>query len=200
MKVLDFELFIVLISNSYSQEILHTNAELAEEVDKLYKTEDRILIEKDQMSDDMTSLRETIQKLQDNLNLSANLEESEAVRRENDQLRLENELLTSSQKSTADKLHVVEKKMENLRKELMKERQKCADVTTWRDQLVEKNKRLVEENERLGSDLTDELFLTIIVYRLTSRAEHLEGLVNQEIGDIGDILQTIKIIQERKVL
>ena len=149
MKVLDFELFIVLISNSYSQEILHTNAELAEEVDKLYKTEDRILIEKDQMSDDMTSLRETIQKLQDNLNLSANLEESESVRQENDQLRLENELLTSSQKSTAYKLHVVEKKMENLRKELMKERQKCADVTTWRDQLVEKNKRLVEENERL---------------------------------------------------
>ena len=152
MKVLDFELFIVLISNSYSQEILHTNAELAEEVDKLYKTEDRILIEKDQMSDDMTSLRETIQKLQDNLNLSANLEESESVRQENDQLRLENELLTSSQKSTAYKLHVVEKKMENLRKELMKERQKCVDVTTWRDQLVEKNKRLVEENERLGSD------------------------------------------------
>ena len=134
--------------NSDSQEILHTNAELAEEVDKLYKTEDRILIEKDQMSDDMTSLRETIQKLQDNLNLSANLEESESVREENNQLRLENELLTSSQKNTADKLHVVEKKMENLRKELMKERQKCVDVTTWRDQLVEKNKKLVEENER----------------------------------------------------
>ena len=48
--------------------------------------------------------------------------------------------------------------------------------------------------------MTVELLLMIIVYRLTSRAEHLEGLVNQEIGDIGDILQTIKIIQERKVL
>ena len=123
--------------------------ELAEEVDKLYKSEDRILLERDQMSEEMISLRTTIQKLlQDNLNSSAGLEEKESVRRENEQLKLENELLTSSQKNTADKLHVVEKSMENLRRELVKESQKCVDLTAWKDQIVEKNKKLTAENER----------------------------------------------------
>ena len=123
--------------------------ELAEEVDKLYKSEDRILLERDQMSEEMISLRTTLQKLlQDNLNSSAGLEEKESVRRENEQLKLENELLTSSQKNTADKLHVVEKSMENLRRELVKESQKCVDLAAWKDQIVEKNKKLTAENER----------------------------------------------------
>ena len=123
--------------------------ELAEEVDKLYKSEDRILLERDQISEEMISLRTTIQKLlQDNLNSSAGLEEKESVRRENEQLKLENELLTSSQKNTADKLHVVEKSMENLRRELVKESQKCVDLAAWKDQIVEKNKKLTAENER----------------------------------------------------
>ena len=41
------------------------------------------------------------------------------------------------------------------------------------------------------------LIVIILLSRLMLRAEHLEGLVNQEIGDITNILHTIKMIQEK---
>ena len=62
--------------------------------------------------------------------------------------QLENGFLTSSQKNTADRLHVMEKEMEEQAALLNEEREKLANVTTWKDQIVEKNKKLTEENEK----------------------------------------------------
>ena len=53
----------VLKSLCNTQEVLQTNEELAEEVDKLYKSEDRILLEREKMSEEMKSLRATSQNL-----------------------------------------------------------------------------------------------------------------------------------------
>ena len=53
----------VLKSLCNTQEVLQTNEELAEEVDKLYKSEDRILLEREKLSEEMKSLRATSQNL-----------------------------------------------------------------------------------------------------------------------------------------
>ena len=45
-------------------------------------------------------------------------------------------------------MHVIEKEMEELRRDLRTERGKLVDVTTWKDQIVEKNKKLTEQNEK----------------------------------------------------
>lgn len=187
------------------QEILKTNEELAEEVDKLYKSEDRILLERDKMSEKVESLRRETENLRDentklaeekqkqnvvidklnqeNLRNFGTLEilkkELEMEKSTREKFQLENTFLTSSQKNTADRLHVMEKEMEEQAAILNEEREKLVNVTTWKDQIVEKNKKLTEENEKL-------LF----------RTEHLESLVNQEIGDITNILHTIKMIQD----
>ena len=62
--------------------------------------------------------------------------------------KLENNFLTSSQKNTADRLHVMEKELEEQAAILTEEREKLVNVTTWKDQIVEKNKKLTEENEK----------------------------------------------------
>ena len=65
-----------------------------------------------------------------------------------EKFQLENTFLTSSQKNTADRLHVVEREMEEQAAILTEEREKLGNVTTWKDQIVEKNKKLTEENEK----------------------------------------------------
>ena len=65
-----------------------------------------------------------------------------------EKFQLENTFLTSSQKNTADRLHVMEKEMEEQAAILNEEREKLVNVTTWKDQIVEKNKKLTEENEK----------------------------------------------------
>ena len=62
--------------------------------------------------------------------------------------KLENNFLTSSQKNTADRLHVMEKELEERVAILTEEREKLVNVTTWKDQILEKNKKLTEENEK----------------------------------------------------
>ena len=65
-----------------------------------------------------------------------------------EKFQLENTFLTASQKNTADRLHVVEREMEEQAAILTEEREKLGNVTTWKDQIVEKNKKLTEENEK----------------------------------------------------
>ena len=65
-----------------------------------------------------------------------------------EKFQLENEFLTSSQKNTADRLHVMEKEMEEQAALLTEEREKLVNVTAWKDQIVEKNKKLAEENDK----------------------------------------------------
>ena len=65
-----------------------------------------------------------------------------------------------------------------------------------RIRLLRRTRNLQSRMKSKGNHL-DEMKITIF-FRLLLRSEHLESLVNQEIGDIGDILQSIKIIQENK--
>lgn len=65
-----------------------------------------------------------------------------------EKFQLENGFLTSSQKKSADRLHVMEKEMEEQAASLKEEKEKLVNVTTWKDQIVEKNKKLTEENEK----------------------------------------------------
>ena len=65
-----------------------------------------------------------------------------------EKFQLENDFLTCSQKNTADRLRVMEKEMEEQVATLSEEREKLVNVTTWKDQIVEKNKKLTAENEK----------------------------------------------------
>ena len=65
-----------------------------------------------------------------------------------EKFQLENDFLTCSQKNTADRLHVMEKEMEEQAALLTEEKEKLLNVTTWKDQIVEKNKKLADENEK----------------------------------------------------
>ena len=88
------------------------------------------------------------------------------MRNENEQLKLENEFLTTSQKSTSDRssifssnfvfipkfnfirIHVMEKELEVLRLDIKEEREKVKNLSAWKDQISEKNQVLCVENER----------------------------------------------------
>ena len=65
-----------------------------------------------------------------------------------EKFQLENTFLTASQKNTSDRLHVVEREMEEQAAILTEEREKLGNVTAWKDQIVEKNRKLSEENEK----------------------------------------------------
>ena len=65
-----------------------------------------------------------------------------------EKFQLENTFLTASQKNTSDRLHVVEREMEEQAAILTEEREKLGNVTAWKDQIVEKNRKLTEENEK----------------------------------------------------
>ena len=65
-----------------------------------------------------------------------------------EKFQVENDFLTSSQKNTADRLRVMEKEMEEQVATLTEEREKLVNVTTWKDQIIEKNKKLTVENEK----------------------------------------------------
>ena len=53
-----------------------------------------------------------------------------------------------------------------------------------------KSKKLIDFND-------SDLLIYFCFFRLLFRTEHLESLVNQEIGDITNILHTIKMIQDK---
>jgi len=103
------------------------------------------------------------------------------LRSELDQIRVENKWLINDKKVSVGKEGDKEellREVERLRKENRDEREKVTNLNTWKAQLAEKNKQLKEENNKL-----------------LSKAENLEGLMNEEVTDINEILGMINKIQ-----
>ena len=79
------------------------------------------------------------------------LEREKKIRTEIGQLRVENQWLINNQKNSGGKGERMNKKtieVESLIKELSEEKDKVTNLTTWKSQLMEKNKELKEDNAR----------------------------------------------------
>jgi len=117
------------------------------------------------------------------------LDIEQELKKEISRLNLENQWLINNQKSQKDTMESTDdvdeddEDMEKMKKELRDEKEKVKNLTSWKSQLAEKNKELKADNERLFK-----------------RSEYLEGLVNDEVTDIDEILTVINNIQvEKKV-
>jgi len=117
------------------------------------------------------------------------LDIEQELKKEISRLNLENQWLINNQKSQKDTMESTDdvdeddEDMEKMKKELIDEKEKVKNLTSWKSQLAEKNKELKADNERLFK-----------------RSEYLEGLVNDEVTDIDEILTVINNIQvEKKV-
>ena len=100
------------------------------------------------------------------------------LRNENEQMKFEKEFLTASQKNTSDKMDILRKEYEDMRKELKDEKEKVKNLSVWRKQVTEKNESLVMENNQLRQ-----------------KSENLQRIVDEEVGDIDNILSTIRQLQ-----
>jgi len=109
---------------------------------------------------------------EDQLDIDQNL------RKEMSQLNLENQWLINNVKQGRSKVVMVgnddEEDVEKVKKELREEKEKVMNLTCWKSQLVEKNNKILAEN-----------------LRLLQRNEYLEGLVDNEVTDINEILTVI---------
>ena len=84
-------------------------------------------------------------------NVNEQLEREKKIRNEIGQLRVENQWLINNQKNTGGKAEIMDEKaieVESLMKELREEKEKVKNLTTWKSQLLEKNKELKEDNAR----------------------------------------------------
>jgi len=103
------------------------------------------------------------------------LDVEQNLRKEMSQLNLENQWLICKMKQGESKAVMVrnddEEDVEKLRKELRQEKEKVINLTCWKSQLVEKNNKIMAEN-----------------LRLLQRNEYLEGLVDNEVTDINEIV------------
>ena len=79
------------------------------------------------------------------------LERAKKIRNEIGQLRVENQWFINSQKNTGGKAERMDEKaikIKSLMKELREEKEKVKNFTTWKSQLMEKNKELKEDKAR----------------------------------------------------
>ena len=111
---------------------MDANEELAEEVDKLYKSEDKMLKE-------MKSLKQNLNRscqdtCDDKMSKSIVMEK---LLQENEKIKVENDLLTKTQKKSVEKLLLAEDEMERLRRELEMEKENVVKITKWKDALVD---------------------------------------------------------------
>jgi len=95
------------------------------------------------------------------------------------QLSVENQWLMNNPKSADINSSSLE--LEEAKSELKLEREKVKNLMSWKSQLADKNKKLLEENDRLAN-----------------KADYLEGLVSDEVSDIDEILSVINKIQAEK--
>jgi len=198
--------------------IRRANEEFAAEVEKLYAKEETLKEENDMLLKTITilgeekvqqkeDLSEKLESLQNSLKLfeeekaeqnvvvkklfSENIKhvaELDTLRKteknleellnENEQLKLENNFLTTSQKNTSDRMHILSTELEGIMEELKEEKEKVKNLAAWREQVMEKNETLVMEN-----------------VLLRQKSDNLEQMVNDEVGDISNILSTINILQ-----
>jgi len=164
--------------------MIEANQEFASEVEILYEKEDQLMEKLEQLKLTNQSLVKENQKQKsyvkkmftENLNNAAQLEavrnqvrKDAALAQENEQLKLENQFLTNSQKSTSDRMHLLEKELESLKKEILFEKEKVSHLSSTVDKISAKNEILTNEIKRI---------------RQTPEQE-----------DVNDILQTIQQLQ-----
>ena len=83
--------------------------------------------------------------------MNEQLEREKRIRNEIGQLKVENQRLINNKKNPGDKAERMDEKaieVESLMKELDEEKDKVKSLTTWKSQLMEKNKELKEDNAR----------------------------------------------------
>ena len=79
------------------------------------------------------------------------LENEKRLSREIGQLNIENQWLINDQKNKKGKgdwMEVNEGELDSVKKELKEEKEKVKDLSSWKYQLVEKNKELTKDNDR----------------------------------------------------
>jgi len=164
--------------------MIEANNEFACEVENLYAKEDEVLEKLEHLKLTNQSLEKENQKQKnyvkkmftENLHNAAQLEtmrnqvrKDSALAKENEQLKLENEFLTNSQKSTSDRMHLLEKELESLKKEILLEKEKVSNLSSTVDKISAENEILTNEIKRFQQTPEDE--------------------------DVHDILQTIQQLQ-----
>jgi len=80
-----------------------------------------------------------------------------------------------------NKIHEISNEVQDLRTQLRAEKEKVKNLTDWKIQLVEKNKLLKDENDKL-----------------MKRGENLELLMSDEVTDINEMIKVINNIQAGK--
>ena len=83
--------------------------------------------------------------------MNKQLEREQKIRNEIGQLRVENQWLINNQTNSGGKAERMDEKaieVESLMKELREEKEKVKNLTTWKSQLMEKNKELKEDKAR----------------------------------------------------
>ena len=73
------------------------------------------------------------------------------LKKEIGQLNIENQWLINDQKNKKGKedwMEVNEGELDSVKKELKEEKEKVKDLSSWKYQLVEKNKELTKDNDR----------------------------------------------------
>jgi len=164
--------------------MIEANNEFACEVENLYAKEDEVLEKLEHLKLTNQSLEKENQKQKnyvkkmftENLHNAAQLEtmrnqvrKDSVLAKENEQLKLENEFLTNSQKSTSDRMHLLEKELESLKKEILLEKEKVSNLSSTVDKISAENEILTNEIKRFQQTPEDE--------------------------DVHDILQTIQQLQ-----
>ena len=83
--------------------------------------------------------------------MNEQLEREKKIRNEIGQLKVENQWLINNKKNpggNAERMDENAIEVESLMKELGEEKDKVKNLTTWKSQLMEKNKELKEDNAR----------------------------------------------------
>ena len=191
--------------------LLKANEELVAEVESLYARQESLGEENDTLLKTITILGE--EKVQQKEDLSEKIEELQShvkfleeeksiqdaavetmsselktkrkaekdaiyFKNENEKLKLDSDFLTATQKSSSERMQSLSKDLGTTMKELKKEQEKVKNLTAWREQLTEKNETLIAENNLLRQ-----------------KSENLQQIVDEEVGDIDNILSTINLLQ-----
>merc|ERR1712130_280415 len=116
--------------------------------------------------------------------LAASLEKSEKMKKELEKVRGEKKRLESSAKRESELERLKEREdLESARSDLRVEKEKVRELASRQMTLVDQNKELKEENDRLYS-----------------KTEQLEQLMGEEVTDINEILAVINNIQASQTL
>jgi len=142
---------------------------------KIAKLSDELMKVKNQIKEIKVG---EIKLLEKNEELSKKVDEQQMIiRNEIEQVKVENQWLTSSQKKSADRIHLKDVELESLKKELKELKQKMKNMMPANSEREKENYEV--KNEKLVGSTTK-----------------FNSLLDDEVNDITEILNVIKTIQE----